>query len=127
MNNQQSIHWLTVGHVSDEARVEIERTGGQVKLLYHDPPVTLVGIVYDASAHPDDLAFNNASEIQIDVHSTGLALVWVSNDALINAAYSSVADTQLITYSEYEDILNGRQAALPVVEFPEIDINDVTF
>lgn len=102
MSNSQSIHWLAVGRVSDEAREAIERTGGQVKLLHHDPLVTLVGIAYDASARPDDLAFTHGSEIQIDVRSIGFSLVWLSNDRLTNAAYSSLRETELMTSQEYE-------------------------
>lgn len=76
-------YWLAVGCASNAARSDIKRTGGQVVQLYSKPPVILVGIVYDSTAHPDDLAFNNGSEIQIDVHSTGLSLEWVSNDRLL--------------------------------------------
>ena len=114
-------YWLTVGCVSDAACSNIKRTGGQVVQLSSEPPVTLVGIAYDSTAHPDDLAFNNGSEIQIDVHSTGLSLVWMSSDRLINAAYSSLTETSLITYAEYENILNGRAAAIVEESLPDIE------
>lgn len=114
-------YWLTVGRVSDAAYGDIKRTGGQVMQLSSEPPVALVGIAFDATAHSDDLAFNNGSEIQIDVHSTGLSLVWVSSDRLINAAYSSLTETSLITYAEYEDILNGRAAAITEEPLPDIE------
>jgi hypothetical protein len=111
MNNQQqqSIHWLAVGKVSDAVSREVVRTGGQVVYLASEPTITLVGIAHNGT-RTDDLAFNNASEIQIDVHSTGLTLVWASSDRLINAAFSNVSQTSLITYSEYEDVLTGRAA-----------------
>lgn len=124
INNQQQLHWLAVGRISDAARTEVERTGGRVVAVASDPAVALVGIAYTGK---HDLAFTNASEIEIETFESELHLVWLSGDPLINAAYSSIIETQLIAYSEYEDILNGRQAALPVVEFPEIDIDDVTF
>ena len=114
-------YWLAVGCASNAARSDIKRTGGQVVQLYSKPPVILVGIVYDSTAHPDDLAFNNGSEIQIDVHSTGLSLVWMSSDRLINAAYSSLTETSLITYAEYENILNGRAAAIVEESLPDIE------
>ena len=127
-NHQQQLHWLTVGCISDAARVEIERTGGQVKQLYHDPATSLVGIAYDASAHPDDLAFNHGSEIQIDVRSTGLSLVWVSSERITNAAYSSLTNTSLITYAEYVVMLNGGDnTSVNEDTLPDIDLDDVTF
>jgi hypothetical protein len=114
MSNQQSIHWLAVGKVSDTASREVVRTGGQVVYVASEPIITLVGIAHDTNAHPDDLAFYHASQIQIDVHSTGLAVVWVSSDRIINAAYSSLTETELITCSEYEVRLMDVSTDVPV-------------
>jgi hypothetical protein len=114
-------YWLAVGRVSDAACSDMKRMGGHIMQLHSEPPVTLVGIAFDSTAHPDDLAFNNGSEIQIDVHSTGLSLVWMSSDRLINAAYSSLTETSFITYAEYEDILNGRAAAITEESLPDIE------
>ena len=112
--NQQSTHWFAVGKISDLAQAEVLRTGGQVVYVACEPTVTLVGIAHDANAHPDDLAFYHASQIQIDVHSTGLAVVWVSSDRIINAAYSSLTETELIAYQEYEARLMDVPTDIPV-------------
>ena len=115
MNTQQrSIHWLAVGKVSGLAQAEVLRTGGQVVYVASEPVVTLVGIAHQAT-RPSDLAFNHASEIQIDVHSTGLAVVWASSDRLINAAYNSLTETELITYQEYESrLMDATTTDVPV-------------
>lgn len=46
MSDQQSIHWLVVDNVSDAARTEVTRLGGQVMPLATEPAVTLVGIAH---------------------------------------------------------------------------------
>ena len=120
-DNQQSLHWLAVGKISNAAEREVTRKGGQVVYCAAVPPITLVGIAYEATARPDDLALSHASEIQMDVHSSGLSLLWLSSDRLINAAYSSLTDTELLTYAEYEDMLSGRAADSVVETLPEIE------
>ena len=112
---QQAIHWFAVGKISDLAQAEVIRTGVQVVYVACEPTITLVGIAHDANAHPDDLAFYHASQIQIDVHSTGLAVVWASSDRLINAAYNSLTETELITYQEYESrLMDATTTDVPV-------------
>lgn len=122
MTTTQSIHWFAVGKISDLARIEVERTGGQVVQLHSDPAVTLVGI---AHAGLKDLALTNASEITIETFESELHLVWLSTDQIINAAYSSLTETELITYQEYEARLMDMPTDLP--SYTGIDADAPTY
>lgn len=97
MSDQQSVHWFAVGKVSDLAQAEVIRTGGRVVQLHDEPDAVLVGIAY---ANPDDLTIINTSEIEIA--TLGLHLVWMSKERLINAAFCSIHETELLTHLEYE-------------------------
>jgi hypothetical protein len=90
-------HYLAVGHVSNAAQQALIEADCFVHNLSAEPPLVAVGIRYQGN---DDLSFTWSVDAEIQVHSSGLYLIWRSTTN-VQPLYASVDDTELLTYEEW--------------------------
>lgn len=135
-----SLHWLTVGYVSPQAKQWIEECGGSVKQVNEEPALYAVALAYDPAGKwvwskgrqqlRAGIEFWTTGEIQ--EASTGINLLYKSMDSYTSAEYCSAHEVYLILPDEEYDP-DTKQVKEPgqykiAAELPELsDLDDHPF
>lgn len=89
--------WFVCGHVSDAAQHALKEADCFVYQMSAEPPLVAVALRYEDER---DLTFTWSHDADLQIASTGLYLIWRSKSSS-EPQYSSVVDTELLTYEEW--------------------------
>lgn len=111
-----SLHWLTVGYVSPQAKQWIEECGGSAKQVNEEPALFLVALAYDPAGKwvwskgrqqlRAGIEFWSSGEIQ--EASTGITLQYRNIDRYHEPHYESAEENYLILPDEEYDPATGK-------------------